>query len=94
MVHQLVNPVTVVVFELRASKHDWPMLPSPRNFLPHGEWFEGGRMNILRAHRRRSGAQDINVSALPIASHGAEFGRTPQSQLLAARLLGVDWDGK
>lgn len=51
-------------------------------------------MNILRAHRRRSCAQDINVSAFPIASHGAEFGRTPQSQLLAVRLLGVDWDGK
>lgn len=37
----LVNSVIVVVFELRAS----PRLahaPSPRNFLPHGVWFEVG----------------------------------------------------
>jgi hypothetical protein len=41
------------------------MLQARRNFLPHAEWFERGGVNILRAPRRRSCAQDSNVSAFP-----------------------------
>lgn len=41
-VRQLVNPVTVVVFELRASKHDWPMLRPLETFCRMGNGSRGG----------------------------------------------------